>query len=134
MRFVITPIQNNSNKQQKDDVEFSHRADAGIHSPASLTKFSPKSKNSSPHENRAMFPRHQFQSHNPPMNPIPRQTTELPQPIGDSQPSNSNTPPDLTSATDEGKTAHFATKVREKYKRSDPNRSLRKLERKGYKD
>ena len=133
MPFVIRPIQNNSDAQQKNDVEFSPRADSGIHSPASSTQFSPRSKISSPFENRAMFPLPQFQSHNPPMTPMPTQIPELPNPIHDSQPSNSNTPPNLTSATDRGKIAHFATKVREKYKRNDPNSSLRKLERKGYK-
>ena len=78
-----------------------------------------------------MFPIPQSQSHTLPMTPMPRQP---PDPICDSQPSNSNTPPNITSATDRGKIAHFATKVREKYKRNDPNSSLRKLERKGYKD
>ena len=64
---------------------------------------------------------------------MPRQPHDLPNPIRDSQPSNSNTPPNSTSTTDKDKTAHFATKVKEKYKRNDPNSSLRKLERKGYK-
>ena len=54
MPFVITPIQNNSDKQQKDDIE--PRADSGINLPASSPKFSPRSQNSSPYENRAMFP------------------------------------------------------------------------------
>ena len=35
MSFVITPIQNNSDSQQKDDIESSPRADSGINSPAS---------------------------------------------------------------------------------------------------
>ena len=68
------------------------------------------------------------------MIPMPRQPPELPNPIRDSQLSNSNTPKNLTCATDEGKIAQFATKVREEYKRNDPSSSLRKLERKGYKD
>ena len=123
MPFVITPIQNNSDSQQKDDTEFSPRADSGIHSPASSTQFSPRSQKSSPYENRAMFPLLQFQSHTLPMTPIP----ELPIPIRDSQPSNLNTPPNSTSASDKGKIAHFATEVREKYKKNDPNSSLRKL-------
>ena len=130
MPFVITPIQNNSDSQQKDDIEFSPRADSGIHSPASSTQFSPRSQKSSPYENRAMFPLPQFQSPTLPLTPMP----DLPNPIRDSQPSNSNTPPNLNSASDKGKIAHFATKVKEKYKRNDPNSSLRKLERKGYKD
>jgi len=134
MLFVMTPIQSNSDAQQKNDYEFSPRADSGIHSPASSTQFSPRSKNSSPYENRAMFPLPQFQSHNPPMTPMLRQMPEPPDPIRDSQPSNSNTPSNLTNATDRSKIAHFATKVKEKYKRNDPNSSLRNLERKGYKD
>ena len=88
----------------------------------------PRSQKSSPYEKRALFPLPQFQSQTLPMTPIPRQPPDLPNPIRDSQPSNSNTPPNLTSA--KGKIAHFATKVREKYKRNDPNSSLRKLERK----
>ena len=35
MSFVITPIQNNSDRQQKDDIQISPRVDSGIHSPAS---------------------------------------------------------------------------------------------------
>ena len=134
MPFVITPIQNNSEIQQKENTEFSPRADSGIHSPASSTQQSPRSQKTSPYENRALFPLPAFQSQNPPMTPMPRQPHDLQNPIRDSQPSNSNTPPNLTSASDKGKIAHFATKVKEKYKRNDPNSSLRKLERKGYKD
>ena len=95
---------------------------------------SPRSQKSSPYENRALFPLPEFQSQIMPMTPMPRQPHDLQNPIRDSQPSNSNTPPNSTSATDKGKIAHFATKVKEKYKRNDPNSSLRKLERKGYKD
>ena len=51
------------------------------------------------------------------MTPMPRHPPALPNPIRDSQPSNSNSPPNLTSATDKSKVAHFATKVREKYKK-----------------
>ena len=65
------------------------------------------------------------------MLPMPRQPPELPNPIRDSQPSNSYTPPKLTSATDKGR---IGTKVKKKCKRNDPNSSLGKLERKGYKD
>ena len=65
---------------------------------------------------------------------MPGQLHDLRNQLRDSQPSNSNTPPKLTSATDKGKLAHFATKVNDKYKRIDPNSSLRKLEREGYKD
>ena len=67
-------------------------------------------------------------------NYVPRQPPELQNPIRDCPPSNSNTPPNITSATDKGKRAHFAGKVKEKYKRNDSNSFLRKLERKGYKD
>ena len=134
MPFVITPIQNNSDKQQKDDFEFSPRADSGIHSPASSMQQIPRSQKSSPYENRALFPLPEFQSQNLPLTPMPRQPHDLQNPIRDSQSSNSSTPPKLTSATYKGKIAHFATKVKEKYKRNDPNISLRKLERKGYKD
>ena len=134
MPFVITPIHNNSDCQQKDDIEILHRADSGIHSPASSTQQSSRSQKSSAYENRALFPLPEFQSQNLPMTPMPRQPHDLPNPIRDSQPSNSNTPPNLTTATDRGKTARFATKVKEKYERNDPNSSLRKIERKGYKD
>ena len=65
---------------------------------------------------------------------MPRQPPELPNPTRDCQRSNSNTPPKLTRVTDKGKIAHLATKAREKYKRNDPNSSLRKLKRMGYKD
>ena len=68
------------------------------------------------------------------MTPVSRQPHDLPDPIRDSQPSKSNTPPNLNNASDKGKIAHFATTVKEKYKRNDPNSSLRKLERKRYKD
>ena len=134
MPFVITPIQNNSDKQQKDDIELSPRADSGIHSPGSSMQQSPRSQKSSRYENRALFTLPQLQSHTLPMTPMPRQPTELPNSVRDSQPSNSNTPPNSTSATDKDKTAHFARNVTEKYKRNDPNGSLRRLERKGYKD
>ena len=67
-------------------------------------------------------------------NPMPRQPHDLQNSIRDTQPSNSNNPPILNSASDKGKIAHFATKVREKYKRNNRNSSLRKIERKGYKD
>ena len=134
MPFVITPIQNNSDSQQKDDIEFSPRADSGVHSPASSMQQSPRSQKSSPYENRARFPLPQFQSQNLPMTPMPRQLHDLQNSIRDSQPSNSNTPPNLISASDKDQVAHFATKVKEKYKRNDPNSSLRKLDRKGYKD
>ena len=134
MSFVLTPIQNNSDSQQKNNIEFSPRADSGLHSPASSMQQSPRSQKSSPYEKRELFPLPEIQSHNPPTTPIRRQPHDLQNPIRDSQPSNSNTPPNLTSATDKGKIAHFATKVKEKYKRNDPNSSLRKLERKGYKD
>ena len=134
MPFVITPIQNSSDKQQKDDIEFSPSSDSGVHSLASSMQQSTRSQKSSPYENRALFPLTQLESHTSPMTPIPRQPHGLPNPIRDSQTSNSNTPPNSTRATDKGKIAHFATKVKEKYKRNDPNSSLRKLERKGYKD
>ena len=134
MPFVITPIQNSSDKQRKDDIEFSPRADSGIYSPAISMQQSPRSQKSTPYENRALFPLPQFQSQTLPMTPIPRQPPDLPNPIRDSQPSKSKTPPNLTSATDKCKIAHFATKVKEKFKRIDPNSPLKKLERKGYKD
>ena len=105
MPFVITPIQNNSDCQQKDDIEFSPRADSGIHSPASSMQQSPRSQNSSPYENRALFPLPEFQSQNVHVTPMPRQPHDLPDPIRDSQPSNSNTPQNSTSATDRGKIA-----------------------------
>ena len=95
---------------------------------------SSRSQKSSPYENRALFPLPQFQSQNLPMTPMPRQSHDLLNPIRDSESSNSNTPPNLTRASDKGKISHFATKAKEKYKRNDPNSSLRKLERKGYKD
>ena len=134
MPFVITPVQNNSDSQQKDDIEFLPRTDSGINSPAGSMQQSPRSQKSSPYENRTLYPLPEFQSQNLPVTPMLRQPHDLPNPTRDSQPSNSNTPPNSTSATDRGKIAHFATKVREKSKRNDPNSSLRKLERKGYKD
>ena len=50
MPFVVTPIQNNSDSQQKDDIDISPRADSGIHSPASSMQ-SPRSQKWSPYEN-----------------------------------------------------------------------------------
>ena len=134
MPLVITPIQNNSDRQQKDDIEFLPRADSGIHSLASSMQKPPRSQKSSACENKTLFQLPEFQSQTLPMIPTPREPPYLPNPIRDSQPSNSNTPPNLTSATDKGKIAYFATKLKEKYKGNDPNSSLRKLERKGYKD
>ena len=133
MPFVITPIQHSPEKQQKQNIEFSPRTDSGINSPASSRQFSPRSQKSSPYENRAMFPVPQFQSQTLPMTPMPRQSHDLQNSIHDSQPSKSITPPNLNSVSDKSKIAHFATKVKKKYKRNDPNSSLRKLERKGYK-
>ena len=53
MPFAISirPTQNNSDKQHRDDNDFSPRADVGIHSPASSTQQSPRSQKSSPYEN-----------------------------------------------------------------------------------
>ena len=48
---------------------------------------------------------------------VPRKPPDLPNPIRDSQPSISNTPPRLTSATDKGKIGHFVTKVKEKFQK-----------------
>ena len=48
MPVVITPIQTNSDKQQKDDNKFSPREDSGTHSPASSMQQSPRSQKSSP--------------------------------------------------------------------------------------
>ena len=87
MPVVITPIQNNSDSQQKDDIEFSPRADSGINSPASSMQQSPRSQKSSPYENRTMFPLPEFQLQNLPMTPMPRQPQDLPNPKRDSQPS-----------------------------------------------
>ena len=72
---------------------------------------SPRSQKLSPYERIAIFPLPQFQSQTIPMTPMPRQPIELPFPIRDPQPSNSNTPPNSTCATDKGKIAHFATKA-----------------------
>ena len=136
MPFVITPIQNNSDGQQTDDIEFSPRTDSGIQSPASSIQPSPRSQKASPYEIRALFPLPQKQSHTLPMTPMPRQPPALPNPIRDSQPSNSNTPPppNLNFATDKGRKTQFATKIRKKYERNDPNSSLRKPEKNGCKD
>ena len=78
MPFVITPIQNISDKQQKNDIEFSPRADSGIHSPASSIQQSLRSPKLSPYENRALFPLSQLQSQILPMTPTPRQPHYLP--------------------------------------------------------
>ena len=134
MLFAILPIQNNSNRQQKDDIEFSPRADSGTQCPLVQYKLPLRKQRSSPYENRALLPLPQIKSHTLPMTHMPRQPPDLANSIRDSQPSNSNTPPILISATDKGKTAGFATKVKEKNKRIHPISSLRKLERKGYKD
>ena len=113
MPFVITPIQNYSDRQQKDDIDFSARPDSRRQSPATLTQLLPRNQNSNPYEIRASFNVPELQSFTPPMTPMPRQPTELPNPIRDSQFFKSNTPPNLTSATDKGKTTQCATKVRE---------------------
>ena len=72
MLFVITPMQENSDRQQKDDFEFSPRGDSGIQSPARSIQHSHRSQKSSPYENRALFPLPQLQSHTLPMTPMPR--------------------------------------------------------------
>ena len=56
MPFVITPIQNSPDKQQKDDIEFLPRTDSGIHSPAISMQQSPRSQKLTPYENRPMSP------------------------------------------------------------------------------
>ena len=116
MPFVITPIQNNSTIQRKNNIEFLLRADSGIHFPASSMQQSGRCLKSSPYEKRALFPLPQLQTPSLPMTPMPRQPHDLPNPMRDSQPSNSNTPPNLTIAIDRGKIAHFATKVKKKTK------------------
>ena len=132
--FVIARIQNNSDRQKEDDIEFSPKADSGIQSPARSIQHPPRSQSSSPHGYRASFLLLQLQSHTLPMTPMPKQPPELPNPMNDSQPFNSIKPPNLTEATDKGKIDNFATKGREKYKRKALNGSVRKLKRKGYKD
>ena len=114
MPFIITPRQNNSERQQTDDIEFSHRADSGIQSLASSVQHLPRSQNARPYENRAMFPLPQLQLQTLPMTPMPRQPPALPNPICDSQPSDSITPPNLTKATDKDRIAHFAAKNRKR--------------------
>ena len=84
MPFVMKPTQNNSNRQQKDDIEFSLTADSGIQSRAGSTQLSPTSQNSNPYENRALFPQHQLQSHILSMTPMPTQAPEVSNPIRDS--------------------------------------------------
>ena len=54
--FVLTPIENNSDKQLKDDIEFSPRANSEIQSPATSVKHSTRSQKPTPYENRALFP------------------------------------------------------------------------------
>ena len=88
MPFFITPIQNNSDSQLKDDIEFSPRADSGLHSPASSMQQSPRSQKSSPYENIAMFTLPEIQSQTLPMTPLSRQPPDPPNPIRGSQPSN----------------------------------------------
>ena len=114
MPFVKTPIQNSSDKKQKDYIEFSPRADYGIHSPATSMQQSPRSQKSSLYENWALFPLPQLQSQTLPMTPMSRQPQDLQNSIRDSQPSNSNTPPNLNNASDKGKIAHFAKKIQKK--------------------
>ena len=48
------------------------------------------------------------------MTPMPRQPPELPKPRRDSQPTNSNTPPKLSNATDKSKIAQFTTTKKQK--------------------
>ena len=110
MPFVKSPIQKNSDGQQKVDIEFSPRADSGIHSPASSMQQAPRSQKLSPYENRAFFPLPDFQSQNLPMTPMPRQPHDLQNSIRDSQPSNSNTPANLTNASDKGQKSPFGDK------------------------
>ena len=126
MPFIITPLQKSSILQQKDDIELSARAHSGKHSPASSIQQSPRSQKLSPLKVE-LFPLPQLQSHTLPKTPMPRQPPELPDAIRDSQPSNSDIPPNSTSATDKGKITHFATKTRKTYKRNDPNTPFRKL-------
>ena len=105
MPFAKTPIQRTSDSQQKNDIEFWPKADSGIRWPASSMQQSPRSQKTSPYENRALLPLPQIQSQTLPMTPMHRQPHDLPNPIRDSQPSNSNAPPNLTSTTDKGKIA-----------------------------
>ena len=130
MAFVIMPIRNNSDGQEEDDHKFPLRAYSALHSLASSMQQSPRCQKSNPHENRALIPLPQLQSHTLPTTLMPRQRPELPNPKRDFQTSNSNTPQNLTGVSDEGKIAHFGTKVKEKYKRNNPDSSLRKLEKK----
>ena len=73
MPFKITPVQNNSDSIQKDDIEISRRADSRIDSPASSIQHSPESQNSSLYETGAWFPLPQIQSYTLPMIPMPTQ-------------------------------------------------------------
>ena len=114
MPFVITPIKNKSDRQKKDDIEFSPRAESGKQSPASSVQHSLRSQNSNPYENIALLLLPQSESHTLPMTPLIRRLPELTIPIRDSQPSNSNPRRNKTSATDKGKIAHLATKLKKR--------------------
>ena len=65
MPFIIIPIQNSSDKQQKDNNEFSPIAVSGIHSPDFSMQQSPRSQKPSPYENRTFFhlPQLQYFAH-----------------------------------------------------------------------
>ena len=55
------PVEDNSNEQQRDDIDVSPGAHSGMQSPASLIQQPPKSQYSNPHENKALFPLPQIQ-------------------------------------------------------------------------
>ena len=131
MPFIITPLQNDPPIQnQKENIEFSPKADSGIQSPESTTLQSPQAISN--YENRMLFPLPELQTPILPMTPMPRRTPNLalyPSPIHDYQQSTSSSNPQKKN-----KIIEFATKAKEKYQRNTPTSSLRKLERKGYKD
>ena len=102
MTFALTPLQNNLNEQQTDDIDSSPEANSELQPPVSLIQQSLRIQNPSPYENKALFPLHQIQSQTLPITPIPRWPLELLTSKSSSRLSTSNAPPTLTNTSEKG--------------------------------
>ena len=127
MPFIISPLRDNSENFQrisKSQATFSPNADSGIQSPATPTN------DDHNYQNLTISPLPPQQTPILPMTPMPIRVPTIlrttPQ-LHEAQQSTSSSPKKKNKVSD------FTSKVKAKYKRSDPDSSLRDIERRDIK-
>ena len=128
MPFIISPLRDNSENYQrnsKSQATLSPNTDSGIQSPATPTN------DDHNYQNLTISPLPPLQTPILPMTPMPIRVPTILR----TTPQFHNTEQSTSSSQKKkNKVSDFTSKVKAKYKRSDPDSSLRNLERKGYKD